>query len=231
MIIGSTGYFGVHFNDAETLEHKYTYKSDDQYYQQLFIKSLNMLIIGSQSGQMIAIDLSNINNVDKNDESIAHKFYTVDAGTRAFDVSPYPEEKYVAVGTEKGTIHVFESRHVKERKPYKYAMIHPHGTWVRGIQFIPSGDDYLLGSFSEGGEIHVYCLKERSNLYKYSNIPNGVLNMVFCNSINSLLIISKQHEFFEISFNFNDSFCEEYTQQINTDLVKNIKQRFLRESD
>lgn len=135
---------------------------------------------------------------------------TVDAGVRSFDVSPYPEEKYVAAGTEKGTIHIFLKEHLVQKKPYKYCQINPHTTWVRGINFIKAGDDYLMTSFSEAGHIHLFCLRERQSLYYNDQIPNGVLNMIYSDRINSLIINTKKHQFLRISLDFDDEYFKNY---------------------
>lgn len=83
---------------------------------------------------------------------------------------------------------------------YKYHTIkNVHKTWVRGIAFIKAGDDYLLASFSEAGYINVFCMKERISIYNNTSIPDGVLNMLYSERCNALIINSKKYNVYTIS--------------------------------
>lgn len=113
------------------------------------------------------------------------------------EISPLPIEFYLAIGTEKGAIHIYKKKYIKLRKPYKYMEMTVHKTPIRGFSFIKAGDDYLLASFSETGNIVVLCVKERLNIYRNDNIPNGVQNMVYNDRVNALFMITRrEHEFY-----------------------------------
>lgn len=103
---------------------------------------------------------------------------------------------------------------------------------MRGFCFIDGGDDYLLASYSETGNIHVLCVKERLNIYRNERIPNGVQNMIYNERVNSLFIISRnKHEFFEIPLKLTDDFFEHFNDLLDSDLQHNIQRRFLRQND
>lgn len=69
-------------------------------------------------------------------------FQQVDAGVRAFEVSPYPEERFIAAGTEKGTIYVFEKENLLQGHSYIYARFNPHKSWIRGMSIIKNADTH-----------------------------------------------------------------------------------------
>lgn len=146
-------------------------------------------------------------------------------------VSQSPDDKYFAAGTEKGTVHVFKTLHMVNNNAYKYVTINQHKTWVRGVAYIPAGDDYLIASFSEAGFINVFCLKERISLYTNETIPNGVLNMIYSSKINALLINSKKFDVYKIELNTDEDLLDYYSSQFDNDLNLNMRRRFLRSND
>lgn len=129
---------------------------------------------------------------DPNDDKpIWQELCTLDADIRYIEVSPKPEEKYLAAGTEKGTVHIFEMKFILERKVYQYATFNFHKVLIRGLNFIKTTDDYLLVSYCEDGHFNVVCLKERVLLYSNESIPGGVAGLLYNDQINKLIIRTK----------------------------------------
>lgn len=233
LCVATIGQLGVHLFDCETLESLYNFKAQEGDYliQTCFIQSENIIVTGSQRGIIYLIDISNIQKLKDGDDDIVTKFKTLDAGIRALQVSPKPEERFLAIGTEKGTIHVYKKKFIAKKKPYKYFKVNAHSSWIRGFCFMEAGDDYLLASFSERGNLHVYCMKERFNIYVNDNIPNGVSDLIYNDKLNTLMIVTKKQDCVQFSLNFDDDFFDNYVKQLNEDLDSNIKRRFIRTND
>lgn len=90
-------------------------------------------------------------------------------------------------------------RFIRQRKSYRYLDMNIHVTPIRGFNFISAGDDYLLSSFSENGNINVICLRERVSVYRNDSVPNGVQNMIYSDMVNSFFMINRKiHQFYEM---------------------------------
>lgn len=114
----ATGVHGVHFFDCETLENYFThevYNDGDSHLQIQFLKNVDLLFIGSQRGNLDLVDVSKLKNHDNN---IGMHYAVLDAGVSALEVSP--DERYLCIGTEKGTVHIYKKKYIEQRKPYKY---------------------------------------------------------------------------------------------------------------
>jgi len=61
LMVVSTGFIGVHFYECDSAKKIFSYVDpEDQFYQQIFLRSADKMIIGSQKGVIKLIDVSNL---------------------------------------------------------------------------------------------------------------------------------------------------------------------------
>jgi len=90
-------------------------------------------------------------------------------------VSQLPEEKFIAFGTDRGNLHVYEVDNLM--KGYKHSEFNTHEDRVNGIAFVERGDDFLIVTCSSDMHVAVHCLKESFLLHKLK-FPEKLLQVV-----------------------------------------------------
>ena len=170
-------------------------------------------------------DVFDFDKMKEDPEGTCVELCTVDAGIRAFDVSP--EEDYIVVGTERGTVYVYETQNLLKNKAYIYARFQIHKNWIRGFSFLKSGNNLLLVTFCQGGHLSVVCMNEKIPLYWNDTIPDGIRNVIYNERCRSLMLVSQTDKLYQISLNFNKHYFKNLEQEINNDLNQNITKFFL----
>lgn len=141
-----------------------------------------------------------------------------------------PDEVYVAFGTEKGTIYVFETKLVGSAQPYFHLSYQTHRACTSGLKFIQFADNFLLASFDKDNIIKVQCLKDNVPLYSNASIPD-IKILLYSERAKALITTSKDFTVSKISLNFDNEFLEGYANKFENDLELNMKRTFLRVPD
>lgn len=74
---------------------------------------MSLVIVGSLRGFLYLIDVSNIEKLKNQEEGIVTKFATLGVGISAFEMSPLPDERYFAIGTDKGSIVIYKKKYIE----------------------------------------------------------------------------------------------------------------------
>lgn len=170
-----TGRAGIHFFDSETLKLVYHHKFNNEFIiSQAFVKSLNLLITGSNTGSIYAHDLDECNfgsplgfeyELEDRDENIK-MIRDIDTPIQSLLTSPLPEEKYLAVGTNAGLIEIYFTQTLAEEQSFRYYHYSEHLAPVLSLCFIPFNDDFYLASVCASSKLIITCLKQRMLMYK-----------------------------------------------------------------
>lgn len=219
---------GLEFYDPDSLESIYynTFGEDDQFWGSGVAPKAKQFFFGSTLGVVKTIDISDIKKLKASNNDIKNikDFYECDSCI--YDISYSLDEVYVAVGTEKGLIYVFETKLAGTDSPYCHLRYHTHTDWIKEMIFIESKDNYLLASFCNGSTVKVQCLRENVPLYSYTNI-SGIKQMLYSTRLNALIMSSTDKKAYKIPLNFDDKFLEGYANKFENDLELNMKRKFL----
>lgn len=196
-----------------------------------FIRSMDTIASGSGKGILRLHDASDLELLSQEGSPAVHELCQLDSGIRAMQTSTYPEEKYFAVGTSKGTVTVFEVKYLRQKKAFKYHIFRPHKEQVNDLKFIQKGDDFMLASLSGDGVFNVVCLKECIQLFKKAFGWDSISELANSPSTNTFLVLTRKSEVLK----FNSSADGEYIRDLEScfcnDLDEAIKRTFLTEGN
>jgi len=115
---------GLFLFNVETNERylKKMFGGKEDIFAQAFIKSLNILAVGCISGVVRLIDMSDIEALNAEDSPAITTLDTFESGIRRLSVSD--KDEFLAIGTSKGIVHLYEVKNIK--KNFKYHRFQPH---------------------------------------------------------------------------------------------------------
>jgi len=163
--------------------------SKDDLYCQGVIQKLNIIVSGSITGMIRLLDATDMDKLRENPNERITELYALESGVRTIIVSKIPEEKFIALGTEKGHIHVYETHNFVNK--YKYHEFYHHEDKVWNMQFIQKGNDFLLVAASQDSYFSVSCLKERTLLHKFYFEGKKLFQCIWKEE-NNLLLVRRQ---------------------------------------
>lgn len=108
------------------------------------VRKSNHVVFGSATGVVRVLDCSRFADINADMEVTALPL--LESGVQTVVSSAQPDQKFVAIGTLKGHVHVYESS--KLLLKYKYHDFASHHLEVTGIEFFQRGVDYMVASCS-----------------------------------------------------------------------------------
>jgi len=134
-------------------------------FSQAVVQRLNYVISGCISGLIRIIDCKAPEIINSADTDVVVDTVKLDSAVRCMAVSQLPEEKFIAFGTDRGNVHVYEVDNLI--KGFKYSEFRTHDQRISQMQFLERGDDFMIITASNDGHVAVHCLKENILLHKF----------------------------------------------------------------
>lgn len=231
LLVFSTGSKGLQIFDVEMGTRLIQWKvPGENILMQGFIRSIDTIVSGSGKGILRLHDASDLELLSQDDTTAVHELCQLDSGIRAMQTSTYPEEKFFAVGTSKGTVTVFEVKYLRQKKAFKYQVFRPHKEQVNDLKFIKKGDEFLLASLSGDGVLNIVCLQECVQLYRRAFGWDSISELATSPSTNTFLVLTRKSEVLKFRSSADEEFVRQLEDDYCNDLDDGIKRTILTES-